>query len=129
EINYKRKTMGRTFNVGGTAQGVVVSADGTRLYVANESTNRVDAINLSAGNAAGFVATSGGGAFDLQLSTDGTQLWASLSGAGRVDVYDRATLTLVRTVKTGGTPRRIGLTPASGLIVVGNEAGAVDFIK
>jgi DNA-binding beta-propeller fold protein YncE len=129
EINYKRSTVGRTFTPGGTTQGVVVSPDGTKLYVANEATNRVDAIDLATGGSPGFVPTSGGGAFDLQLSADGTKLWASLSGAGRVDLYDRATLTLIRTVKTGGTPRRIAVSPASSLVVVANEAGSVAFIK
>ena len=128
EINYKRGTLGRTFTLGGTTQGVVVSQDGSKLYVANEGTNRIDAINLSNGASAGFAVTSGGGAFDLQLSPDGTQLWASLSGSGRVDLYDRATLTLLRTVKTGGTPRRIAVTPFSTLVLVANEAGWVDFI-
>lgn len=127
EINYKRRTIGRTFSPGGTTQGVAVSADGTRLYVANETAQEVDAYDLGSGGSVGTVGTSGG-AFDLKLSADGATIWVTNSDAGVVDGFNRITLAREDSIVTGGTPRRIAVTGANP-IVVANEAGWVDFIK
>lgn len=128
EINYKRKTFGRTFTPGGTTQAIVISPDGKELYVSNESLGEIEIYNLASGAALPVIRTDGP-AFDLELSPDGRLLWTSLSGTGLVRVYDRSSRALRYTFVTGGAPRRIAMTPATTEVVVANEAGWVDFIK
>lgn len=128
EINYKRKTLGRTFSPGGTTQAVVIAPDGKELYVSNESLGEIEIYNLESGTALPPITTDGP-AFDLTLSPDSELLWTSLSGTGVVRAYDRTSRALRYTFITGGAPRRIAMTPASTEVVVANEAGWVDFIK
>lgn len=124
EINYKTKTVGRTFSPGGTTQGVAVSADGTTLYVANEGNDEVETYNLSSGTAGSTVSTPAG-AFDLVLSGDGTKLWVTVPTAGVVEVINRSALTVAKIVKTTGVPRRIAVSGANP-VVIANESGWVD---
>lgn len=128
EINYKRKSFGRTFRPGGVTQAVVISPDGKELYVSNESLDEIEIYNLASGVALPVIKTDGP-AFDLELSPDGRLLWTSLSGTGLVRAYDRISRALRYTFVTGGVPRRIAMTPATTEVVVANEAGWVDFIK
>src|SRR5207248_9506180 len=100
EINYKRKTIGRTFSPGGSTQAVAVSPDGLELYVANATRKEIDIFNLSSGTALTPVAT-GGGAFDLEVSPDGATLWVSLPSGGVIKAYDRASRALKHHIVTG----------------------------
>jgi DNA-binding beta-propeller fold protein YncE len=127
EINYKRQTFGRTFTAGGTTQALAVSLDGAELYVANEGANEIDIFNLSTGTPLAPISTLTG-PFDLALSPDGATLWVSFSSGGEVRSYHRVTRVQTRKIATGGAPRRIGVSPATDLIVVANEAGWVDFL-
>jgi hypothetical protein len=36
---------------------------------------------------------------------------------------------VLRTIATGGTPRRVAFDPTSGIAMVTNENGWVDFVK
>ena len=67
--------------------------------------------------------------FDVQLSPDGTKIWVGVRTAGQVQVFDRSTHALLRTVWTGGAPRRIAFIQAGTIAVIANEAGWVDFVK
>ena len=128
EINYKRLTRGRTFTLGANLQGVVVSQDGGKLFVADEFGAALKVVNLASGTVDTTVSLPGG-PFDVQLSPDGTQLWISLSSSGRVQVLDRSTFAVLRTVLTGGTPRRMAFDRFGNTIVVANESGWVDFVR
>ena len=128
EVNYKRQTLGRRFTPGGKPQSLVVSPDGALLYLANETRQEIEIFDLASGTGLSSIST-GGPAFDLVLSPDGAILWTTLSGTGRVRAYDRVSHALLRDVATGGAPRRIGVTTATNLVVVANEAGWVDFLK
>jgi YVTN family beta-propeller protein len=118
----------RTFTAQGLFQGMVVAPRGDVLYVADESQRLVRAWDLRTGEAL-TPAPMNGGPFDLKLSPDEHQLWVSLSDAGSVAVLHRATLELVGTLPTGGTPRRIVFDRHGGVAVIGNEAGWVDIVR
>jgi len=128
EINYKRKTFGRTFSPGGTTQAVVVSPDGSELFVANEGLSEIEIYNLNSGVQQPSI-PAGAPAFDLLLSPDGSTLWTSLSSTGEVRAFGRVSRALRFKFTTGGVPRRLASNAASKMIVVPNEAGWVDFIK
>ncbi len=128
EINYKRLTRGRTFTLGGNLQGVAVAPDGSKLYVADESGAALKVVSLVSGTVDTTVSLPGGG-FDLQLSPDGAQIWISLSNSGRVQVLNRSSLAVLRTVQTGGAPRRMAFDRFGTTVVVANESGWVDFVR
>ena len=128
EINYKRMMVGRTFTLGGTVQGLVVSLDGSELYVANEGLAELEIVNLATGTSQSPVAMPGG-PFDIQLTPDGLELWISIPGNGRIQVLDRASRAVLHTVLTAGTPRRLAFDRFGTILVAANEAGWVDFIK
>lgn len=67
----------------------------------------------------------GAGGFGLGISPGGLLYVVS----GNVRIFDRTTGALIRTVVTNGAPRRVGFDPVTGIAVVTNEAGWVDFIQ
>ena len=128
EINVKGNPfVSRTFVLGDTPQGIAVSPGGDALYVANES-GALDVVDIASGNVTTPL-NFGAGAFGLALTPDGAQLYATLWTAGAVAVVDRASLTLVKTISTGGTPRRVAFSPDGLTAVVASEAGSVIFIR
>jgi DNA-binding beta-propeller fold protein YncE len=124
EINATTRTIARTFAIGGVVQGTAVSPDGTELYALIEFDGVMRVWNLITNAPKGEVA--GGNGFGLGLSPDGKFLYVV---GGNVRIYDRASLALLRTVTTGGGPRRVAFDPVTGIAIVTNEGGWVDFIK
>lgn len=127
EIALASFTVTRTFAIGGTLQGIVISPDGDELYVANEG-GLLQVINLGTGEAQG----AGPGTdylFGLALSPDGKVLFGTRPSTGAVVMIDRATRQVISTVATGGTPRRVALDLLGTMAVVANETGWVDLIR
>jgi YVTN family beta-propeller protein len=126
EINGATRAIVRSFAATGTVQGTAVSLDGTELYIAEEG-DELQIWNLATGQLVQSLPGLGG--FGLALSPDGAFIYTATAYGGQVRIIDRASRALVRTVTTGGAPRRIAFDPASGTAVVTNEAGWVDFVK
>ena len=103
-----------------------LSGDGTELYIANEAgwlevrsiatLARLDSIPLA------------GPAFGLARSPDDAVLYAGLYTIGRVAVINRATRQVIKTLATGGNPRRIAFTADGRHAVIANLAGWVDVV-
>jgi YVTN family beta-propeller protein len=117
----------RSWSLGGSAQGMAVSADGTTLFVANEA-GRIDVVTLSNG-AVGTPVAVAGSPFGLALPPDGTRLAVSSANSGIVVVFNAASLAVLRTVRTGGVPRRLAYRSDGTRLLVANESGWVDFIR
>jgi YVTN family beta-propeller protein len=115
----------RRFDVGGTAQDLVVSSDGLTLYAANEG-GWLNVIKLSTGDVE--TVTLNGPAVSLALSPDETVLYVGLVFDGRVLVIDRHTLRVAATISTGGKPRGIAFDRTGRLALIANEAGWVDLV-
>jgi YVTN family beta-propeller protein len=113
---------------GGLLQGIVISTDGSELYVADEDLNVLRVVSVETGTQVAAVPLSGRG-FGVALSPDNAQVYVSLSLDGVVDVVDRASRTVVRTIATGGTPRRIAFSAGGETAVIANEDGWVDFVR
>jgi len=116
----------RSWSLGGSAQGMVVSADGSRLFVANEL-GWIDVITLASG-AVGTPVAIAGSPFGLALSPDGTRLATSCT-SGSVVVLNSATLAVIQTINTQGIARRLAYRADGTRLLVANEAGWVDFIR
>ncbi|OLC03929.1 MAG: hypothetical protein AUH78_06190 [Gemmatimonadetes bacterium 13_1_40CM_4_69_8] len=127
EINFKRDVVLRTLSVGSEAQGLAVAPDASELYVADQAGGRLQVVSLASGAVASIALP--GQPFDVQLSPDGTKLWVGVRTAGQVLVFNRSTHALLRTIQTGGAPRRIAFNQAGTIAVIANEAGWVDFVK
>jgi DNA-binding beta-propeller fold protein YncE len=108
-------------------QAIAVAMDGSELYLANEG-GSVEVIPIGFGGSAASIPV-GCGAYGLALTPDGMQLYASCSIDGLVKIIDRASRTVVGTLTTDGTPRRVAVTPDGATVGVANEAGWVDFIQ
>jgi YVTN family beta-propeller protein len=62
-------------------------------------------------------------------SPDGKILYVTNSFNGEIKVIDRVSRIVLHTVASGGIPRRVAFDPTSGVAMVTNENGWVDFIK
>jgi YVTN family beta-propeller protein len=127
EIDLGAKAIKRTFTFGSMLQGISVSPDGRELYVADE-TGTLYFWDITA-NASLAALPLGGGGFGLAMTRDATQIYVSLPASGSVVVVDRVGRSIVRSIATGGRPRRIGFDRCGQTAVIANEGGWTDLIK
>lgn len=125
EVELATLTVLRTFNLTGVSQDLVVSLDGSELYLADES-GRLVVINLASGD---FTPHATAGLFGLALTVDGTQLYATAPGLNKILVFDRATRVTVDTIVTGAVPRRVAFTTDGMRAVVTAEEGRLYYIR
>jgi YVTN family beta-propeller protein len=116
----------RSVPTGGTPQEVVLSIDGSQLYIAMES----EALQIRSTSDLALVGTiaAATGTFGAAVTPDGTQLYATQPGSGKVLVIDLATKAVIRSID-GGIPRRVNFDRTGLMAFIGNEAGYVSFIK
>lgn len=130
-ISRTSNTVTVTHTVGGAPQDIAVDPQGKELYIADQA-GGVKVVNLVTANwgSPTLILLPGGvGAFGLAISPDGARVYASAPDAGAVYVIDPATKSVVDTLNTGGTPRRIAFSASGAEAVIANEAGWVDFIN
>lgn len=127
EIDLSTFSIGRKFMPGQQPQALVITPDGRELWVARES-GPLAVIDTVTGNVIAEVAAATGG-FGLALSPDGQQLFMTRPASGNVARVDRATRTLLGTLPTGGSPRRVGFSSNGRVAVITNESGWVDLAK
>jgi YVTN family beta-propeller protein len=127
-INLKTRASVGSFVVGNAPRGLLVSANGAELYVANE-VGQLQYWSIATRAKVGSTTLTGGGGFEVARNPANGYLYVSTSYYGRrVHVINPATRAVVRVIVTGGVPRRIGFT-SSGLGIVANEGGWVDIIQ
>jgi YVTN family beta-propeller protein len=133
-------TLGQVFEISGTARTVLrtlsvpvssyqetaASLDGTELYVVVEGGDLI-VWDLATDQLKRTV--TGGGGFGLGLTPDGRFLYVADTYGSKVKIIDRVSGVILRSVNTGGTPRRVAFDPTTGTAMVTNEGGWVDFIK
>jgi YVTN family beta-propeller protein len=110
----------------GSLQETAASLDGTELYVAMEGGDLI-VWDLTTNQLKQTVGEAGG--FGLGLSPDGKFLYVADPFSGTVKLVDRVSRIVLRTIPTGGSPRRVAFDPATGIALVTNEGGWVDFVK
>jgi DNA-binding beta-propeller fold protein YncE len=116
----------RSWALGSVLGSLVVSADGTRLFVANP-TGFLNVIDLATGIVESNLRFVGDG-LGIALSPDGTQLAVSSNG-GFVQVYDTRTMQRTKLVYTGGKPQGLAYSSDGKRLLVANEYRWVDFIR
>ena len=130
EINLRTRTQGRTFSVGGVPQKLVVSPDGTELYIANES-GYIQFWDLSTGIQIGSNLSLPTAAYGLarRSSTGMLYVTSAYIGGGYIHIVDPVARTLVYSANVGGSTRHVVFTADGSMGLVPNENGWVDFIK
>jgi len=133
EINTTTNSVTRTFHIspGNTRlQGMVVSGDGSQLYVADEG-GVLRVVDIASGTQVDSVVV-GQRAFGVALSPDDAQLYVGVMDLGLVRVIDRASLTIVNTIQlpeSGAFPRRIKFNQDGTIAVITDENGFVHFVQ
>jgi DNA-binding beta-propeller fold protein YncE len=126
EVNPATPAVLRTFTTGGYPQGIALSADGTELYIANES-GWLETRSIATGVRLDSIPLDGGG-FGLARSPDDGVLYVGIPSKGEVQIVRRATRQVIKTLATGGVPRRIAFTADGRHAVIANASGWVDVV-
>ena len=130
EVNLKSRTLGRTFSVGGVPQKLALSADENTLYIANQA-GYVQFWNLVSGVQDGTnLALPVGAAYGIARRPTTGKLYVTTAyfGGGAIFILDPVMRVFTNGVVTNGSTREV-VFDSSGLGLVPNENGWVDFIK
>jgi YVTN family beta-propeller protein len=128
EINPRSFTLLRRFETGGSAQGIQLSADDSKLFVAAQN-GGVIVWNVASNSLITTYATPGCSGYGLLRTPDNTRLYVGCVFEGLVLVLDPATGALLASVTVGGSPRELSYDASSKSLIVPNEAGWVDIIR
>jgi YVTN family beta-propeller protein len=107
-----------------TPEGVAVTPDGTRVYVADSFTDRVSVID-TASNTVTVPILVGSRPEGVAISPDGTRVFVANRGLtaalGTVSVIDTASDTVTATIPVGLHPVGVAITPDGNHVYVVNE--------
>jgi RHS repeat-associated protein len=126
-INTATQSVISTISVGTSPNGVAVSPDGTRVYVALSS-SIVSVINTSTNSVVANV-TVGNGPFGVAVSPDNSTVYVTNSTDGTVSVINASTNMVTQTVTMpypfgGGNPQGIAVSPDGGTVYVSVQSSA-----
>jgi DNA-binding beta-propeller fold protein YncE len=125
EVDISRYRVLRSFVLGGWPQGLVVSPDGTMLYVANEQ-HGIDVVGLGSGKCVERIKCDSG-SVALAMSPDQRFLYAGYPRRGRVGLIALASLEPRGMLETGGRPGQLAFD-GNGRVILVNEAGWLDIV-
>lgn len=101
---------GTTIPVGTDPQGIALTPDGTRAYVANRASNTVSVIDTATDTVIQTIPTGVAPVF-VASSPDGTRVFVTVNTDGLLSVIDTATNTIVADVPVGAGASAVGVTP------------------
>jgi len=116
----------RTFETGGGAQGIQLSADGSKLFVAAQN-GGIIVWDVASNSFVTSYATPGCSPYGLVRTPDFLVVGCVFEGL--VEVFNPNTGELIETLSLGGAPRELSYDPATRSIIVPNEAGWVDILR
>jgi YVTN family beta-propeller protein len=105
--------------VGNAPEGLAVSPDGKRVYVANSLSNSVSVIDTATKSVVGTVAV-GVGPSSLTVSPDGKRVYVPNWYNNTVSVIDTMTNTIIGTIPVGKAPNALAITPNGNRLYVSN---------
>ncbi len=128
EIDPNTFTLLRTFETGGSAQGIQLSADGKQLFVAAQD-GGVIVWDIASNSLVTTYATPGCNGYGLLRTPDNAFLVVGCVLNGLVEVLDPKTGALIETLDVGGRPRELSYDANTNSILVPNESGWVDILR
>ncbi len=104
--------------------GLVISPDGTRIYVTNESQVTLDVVDAKSFKVVKRIPLSGR-PNNVDVSKDGKRVYVGIrQGAGAVDVIDTASLKNAKSVPVKGEIHNVYVTPDGRHVVAGSIAAS-----
>ncbi|MEU0674582.1 IPT/TIG domain-containing protein [Streptomyces sp. NPDC006172] len=101
---------GTTITVGTEPQGIALTPDGTRAYVANRASNTVSVIDTATDTVTHTIPTGAAPTF-VAAGPDGTRMYVSVNTDGLLSVIDTSTNTIVADVAVGAGASVVGVAP------------------
>lgn len=128
EIDADTYKLKRIIHAGADPEQLAVSADGTRLYVANEDTETLSVVDVASGSVIASVKV-GEEPEGVTIRPDGKVVYVTSEGDGAVFAIDTQTNKLIKRIPVGPRPRSIGFLPdgSRGYVSLEND-GAVAVI-
>jgi YVTN family beta-propeller protein len=122
--------MSITLPKGSFPAGIALSADGRRLYAADNGNGRVSQIDTTNGTVLGAVGAVGPNPYTVALSPDEKSVYVSNWGTNTVSVLDASTLATQATMTVGSHPTVMTRNPVTKeLYVAVTDADRVAVIK
>jgi DNA-binding beta-propeller fold protein YncE len=127
EINPFTLEVVRTFETGGSPQGIALSADGSKLFIAAEAGD-VIVWDVAANAQAGTI-TTGCQGYGIVRTPDNSRLYVSCVLQGLVVAVNPTTGAMIAMLNVGGRPRELSFDAGTRSVLVPNESGWVDIIR
>ena len=127
EIDIFTGNVVRTFQLGGTTQGLALNRKGTHLYVANQD-GYLNDVDLTTG-ATGANIPLDGVAFGVGVTPDDNEAWITLPLNGKVQIYNLTQRRITGTLELGGEPRRIAFSRQGKIGALTDFAGSIFFVR
>ena len=118
----------RTFETGGSAQAIQLSADGSKLFVAAQN-GGVIVWDIASNAQVGMYGTPGCSPYGMVRTPDNSRLWVGCVYEGKVLGLDPNTGALLATINVGGAPRELSFDVSTNSLIVPNESGWVDIVR
>jgi DNA-binding beta-propeller fold protein YncE len=128
EIEPDAFTVLRTFETGGSAQAIQLSADGKKLFVAAQD-GGIIVWDVASNSLITTYATPGCSGYGLLRTPDNFFLVVGCVFEGLVEVLDPNTGALLATLTVGGRPRELAYDAVTKSILVPNESGWVNILR
>ena len=109
-----------SITVGTNPYGVVVSPDGSSVWVTNQISETVSRVD-TATNAVTSSITVGANPWGVVVSPDGSSVWVTNQGSGTVSRIDTAT-NAVTSITVGANPSGVAVSPDGSSVWVTNQA-------
>lgn len=107
---------------GARPQGIAVTPDGAKVYVANHGENSVTVIDAAADTATTTVAV-GAAPLGVAISPDGSRAYVANSGGNSVSVIAVSSDSVATTIPVGAAPAGAAVSPDGSVGYVANSAG------
>lgn len=125
EIDMRTGSALRGLMVGGRPHGIVMAPNGSTLYVADDSGDRVLFVDRVSGAIAQSIPVAG--PFGIAISPDGNTLFVT-TNPGQIVVIDIPSLSVRKRESTEGQPRQILVLPDGNTALAANLGGWIDMI-
>jgi YVTN family beta-propeller protein len=127
EIDIFTGTVIRTFQLGGTPQGLALNRKGTHLYVANQGGYLSD-VDLFTGSFGAQIPLAGVG-FGVGVTPDDHEAWITLPHDGKVQIFNLVQRRITGTLQVGGEPRRIAFSAQGKIGALTDPSGFIIFVR
>src|SRR5579883_2422204 len=121
-VDLKGEKLTNTYQSGADPETFALSGDGRMLYVSNEDTGKLSAVDLAKGVVVKTVAV-GSEPEGVAVSADGRLVYVACETSNAVYVVDAAAFKVLAQIPTQKRPRAILLPPGSGRGYITNEFG------